>query len=451
MRVSELDGLRVGLWGAGREAAAAHAALRRLAPAASEVVVTDAPVEPAEHERFAGARFASGEAALDALAACDVVIRSPGISRYRPEAQALARAGVTITTGTNLWFAERTAAETVIAVTGTKGKSTTASLIAHLLAAGGTRAELAGNIGRPLLDALSLEPAPEIWVLELSSYQVADLERGPRIGVVLNLFREHLDWHGTEEVYFADKLRLVGDPRTVAVLNARDARLRALDLTGRDVRWFGAAGGYDVCDGAIVRDGAELVPRGALPLVGEHNALNACAALAALEAAGREVAEPAAALAGFRPLRHRLEPVHRDGNVEFVDDSISTTPESTLAALAALDDRPVALLAGGHDRRQDYGALAEELAGASHVRAVLALPANGSRLLEAIRAAGPRSGLVLREAEDLDAAVALARSALPEGGVVLLSPAAPSYGAFRNFEERGDRFAAAARALSSLV
>jgi UDP-N-acetylmuramoylalanine--D-glutamate ligase len=439
MRVSELDGKRVGLWGAGREAAASFRALS--APAAV-VVATDEPVAPADRARFPDATFADGPAALDALLGCDVVVRSPGISRYRDELRALADAGVTLTTATNLWFAEH-GDEHVIAVTGTKGKSTTASLVHALVSAAGARSELAGNIGRPLLDVDDAGGAPDVWVVELSSYQTADLERSPEIAVVVNLSREHLDWHGSERAYFDDKLALLRHGPRLAVLNGRDARLLELAGDVEAVR-FGVAGGFDVADGDVVRDGRPVVRMARTALLGEHNALNVAAALTAAEAAGWLPAEPEAAVAGFQPLAHRLQTVARDGELRFVDDSISTTPASAVAALRALAGGPVALLVGGQDRRQDFAPLAEAIAEHGQVRVVIGLPDNGDRALEAIVARGG-AGVPTRAAADLDEAVALARAALGDAGTVLLSPAAPSYGRFRDFTERGERFQAAAQ------
>ncbi len=468
MRVCELDGRRIGLWGAGREAAATFRVLR--APA-DVVVATDAPVGAAEREAFPDAAFVDGPDGWRTLAGCDVVVRSPGISRYRDDVRALAAAGPALTTATNLWFAEH-GDEWVIGVTGTKGKSTTASLVHRLATAAGVRAELAGNIGRPLLDLLDVAPAPELWVVELSSYQAADLDRSPEIAVVVNLYREHLDWHGSEDAYVADKLNVLRHGPRVAVLNGRDERLlRAAEeaLAGRsgaargvdgaeagaaggraDTRrlLFGVPGGFDVRDRAVVRDGETVVDLAATALLGEHNALNVAAALAAIEAAGTLPDDPQAAVAGFEPLAHRLQTVARDGGVTFVDDSISTTPESAVAALRALADRPLVLLAGGQDRGQDFAPLAEAVAAHGRVRAVLGLPDNGARALDAI-AARCGDAVATRMAADLDEAVALARSLLGDAGTVLLSPAAPSYGRFKDFTERGARFRAAAQRRAS--
>lgn len=439
MRVCELDGRRVGLWGAGREASATFRALRS---PPGVVVATDAPVDAAGREAFPGATFVDGPEAWRALAEVDVVVRSPGISRYRDDVTALAATGVTLTTATNLWFAEH-GDECVIGVTGTKGKSTTASLIAALAGAAGARVELAGNIGRALLDVLTPEVKPDVWVVELSSYQLADLDRSPCIGVVVNLFREHLDWHGSEERYVADKLNLLAHDPWATILNGRDARLAEVAPAGSERVLFGVEGGFDVVGSTVVRDGVPIVDLRRTALLGEHNALNVAAALTAVEVAGWLPGDPQAALAGFAPLPHRLQTVADVGGVRFVDDSISTTPESAVAALQALPDQPVALLVGGQDRGQDFAPLAAAIAAHGAVQAVIGLPDNGARALEAIGDAVP-----VQMADDLDDAVVRARAALGGGGVVLLSPAAPSYGRFRDFTHRGERFRQAVAASS---
>jgi UDP-N-acetylmuramoylalanine--D-glutamate ligase len=441
VRSAELGGRRVGLWGFGREGRASLAALSAQSdPPGEVVIVTDEP--PSEGERAAAAtvEWRHGPEGIDRLCAVDVVIRSPGISRYREDALRVADS-TRMTTATNLWFAEH-AGDQVIAVTGSKGKSTTSSLVDHLARAAGLRTVLAGNIGVPLLAHLHPEPAPDLWVLELSSHQTSDLEWSPRVGVLLNLYREHLDWHGNLERYVADKLNLFAHrPDGVVVLNRRDeaTRARAGGIPGRQV-WFGDAAGFDEDGRSILLRGERLIDADRLQLHGRHNLLNACAALAALEAAGVEVRSRVGALAEFRPLRHRLETVGEAGSVTFVNDSIATIPESTIAALDALEGRPVVLIAGGFDRGQDYGALVRRLLPERGVVAVVTLPPSGDRLgaeLGAVAGAPPAVA-----ARDLADAVRLARQLSRPGTVVLLSPAAPSYGAFRDFEERGDAFRA---------
>jgi UDP-N-acetylmuramoyl-L-alanine---L-glutamate ligase len=263
--------------------------------------------------RAPAARLVSGADVVAALAECEVVVRSPGVSIHRPEMLALGEAGVLVTTATSLWLCERGGGG-VIGVTGTKGKSTTAALVSHLARAAGKTVRLAGNIGVPALDLLDAERA-QVTVVELSSFHIADLRMGPEVALVTNLFREHADWHGSEEIYRAEKLRILELAGVrVGVINARDARLMgdvAASAAGArpegpiETRVFGAPGGWDVLDGGIALAGALVAAGCELPLRGEHNALNLCGALSALEALAIAPPPLPASLSGFAPLSHR--------------------------------------------------------------------------------------------------------------------------------------------------
>src|SRR5690606_31650089 len=175
------------------------------------------------------------------LAEHEVVVKSPGISPYTSPAADAALEGVRFVGASGLWFAEPRAGKR-ICITGSKGKSTTTALLAHLLRASGARTALAGNIGLPLPELLDVDPPPEYWAIELSSYQTGDVQ-DVDVAVVLNLFAEHLDWHGSEARYYADKLRLVTQARPrLAVLNAGDQRLVELDVpAGNRVLWLNRA------------------------------------------------------------------------------------------------------------------------------------------------------------------------------------------------------------------
>jgi UDP-N-acetylmuramoylalanine--D-glutamate ligase len=445
VRFSELDGARVGVWGAGREIVSfADQLARRLPRARIAVAAFDEPPADGVLELLHAprARVAVGADAGAALAACEVVVRSPGVSLHRPELQSLLAAGIAVTTATSLWLAERGGAG-VIGVTGTKGKSTTAALACHLARKAGLDVDLAGNIGVPALDLLDGEER-RAAVVELSSYQIADLEVGPQVAVFTNLYHEHVDWHGSDDAYRAEKLRLLELPGVEAcVLNARDRRLAAMRPRAA-VRRYGAPDGWDVLEGGIALRGEQVLSGAELPLRGEHNALNLCAALSAVEALGVAPPPLPGSLADFQALPHRLQGVSERDGVLWVDDSISTTPESTLAALASFPGRAIVLIGGGQDRGQDYRALAVALA--ERGAAVLGVPSTGSRLLAAAVAAGVPCERAL-PAADMAEAVALAGPLAESGGVVLLSPAAPSYDRYRDFEERGERFSSLVRAL----
>jgi UDP-N-acetylmuramoylalanine--D-glutamate ligase len=447
LRFSELDGADIGVWGAGAEIGSfAAQTARRLPGARIAVVALDG--DPGEDVRaklgVPGARVVTGTEVTAALRSCDVVVRSPGVPTHRPELCELRAAGTPVTTATALWLAERDG-QRVIGVTGTKGKSTTAALVAHLARASGQAVGLAGNIGAPALDLLD-RPPTELAVVELSSYQVADLQTGPEVAVLTNLFREHTDWHGSEEAYRRDKLRLLGLPGVrAAVLGAREQQVADAVRPDAAQIFYGQPGGWNAGPDGIAWRGEVVAPAAKLPLRGEHNALNVCAALTALAAAGIATPPLPDALRGFKALAHRLEVVVERDRVMWVDDSISTTPESTLAALASFADREIVLLGGGQDRGQDYEALGRALA--ARGAAVIGLPSTGPRLVAAARRAGVPTTRAI-EADGMEQAIVHARPLAGPGTTILLSPAAPSYDNYRNFQERGALFQALARSVA---
>lgn len=446
LRIADLPGRRVALWGWGHEGRAAFAALRARLPSlpltlfcsdaeAAEVAALGDPLLAAEHH-------ASGER----LAAFEVVVKSPGISPYRPEAAHAARQGTRFIGGTALWFAERADAAgevaNAICVTGTKGKSTTSSLLAHLLRAAGLRTALAGNIGLPLLELLDDEA--DVWAIELSSYQTGDVAASgarPRIAIVTNLHPEHLDWHGSEDRYIADKLALVtqAKPR-MAVLNAADPLLAKLQLPDSEIRWYGDARGWHLRGDALHRGEAFIMDTAALPLPGRHNRSNLCAVLTALEAYGLDAAALAPHAASFQPLPNRLQSLGERDGILYVNDSISTTPMATQAALDLYAGRDVAVLVGGHDRGLPWDEFSDAMR--EHApRAVITMGQNGPRIHALLKPVAAQGGFLLEAAGDLPEAMDRARAALPNGGVVLLSPGAPSFGPYRNYVERGRHFA----------
>jgi UDP-N-acetylmuramoyl-L-alanine---L-glutamate ligase len=366
------------------------------------------------------------------------VYRSPGVSPYRPAVTAAIDAGVPVTTPTGWWAAQRTG-DDVIAVTGTKGKSTTAAMIAHLLRAAGRDVALLGNIGRAALQADAPELDVDDVVLELSSYQLADLHAHVAIGAITTLLVDHVPWHGSVARYHADKLRLLELADAVVVTPG------VADHPGVEAARSRIGAVASSTDRAAI--GAALRAAG---LVGEHLIDDAVLALAVVDQRlGRAggVRELIAALAEFEPLPHRLTPVGEHGGVRFVDDSISTVPESAVAAVRAYLERgPVTVLLGGDDRGQHLEPLLA-LLGDERVRAVL-LPPLGARLGPALRATDhPGIAQRVTDAADLAEAVAIAAERTPPGGSVLLSPAAPSFGSYRDFIARGEHFVALVDAL----
>jgi UDP-N-acetylmuramoylalanine--D-glutamate ligase len=437
MRIAELDGRRVAVWGFGREGRAAIAALRKRLPSLPLTLYCSESEVDAAHAFDAGLNVIGTEPDASALGSFDVVVKSPGISAYKPALlEALAR-GTRFTSGTALWFGEQ-AQSPVVAVTGTKGKSTTSALIAHMARAIGVRTALAGNIGMPLLELLDQQA--ELWVIELSSFQTG--EAGPlELGVITSLYEEHLDWHGSRERYVADKLRLAAVSRRLLV-NALQPALMERTAPHAHRLLFGQVDGWHVAHGWIRRGAQDVFRIAQLAAPGTHNALNACAALAALDAIGLDAEKAAASLASFRPLPHRLQPLGERDGWHWVNDSISTTPLATLAALESLRGRRVTVLVGGHDRGLDWSPFVDAMRDASSDAQpvdIICMGANGARIESALRDGGV--SCPIERAQGVADAVALAKSRTPRGGVIVLSPGAPSFDQFKDYAERGRRFA----------
>src|SRR5216683_72030 len=369
---SDLRGAAVGVWGLGIEG---MANLRKLTSMGAAPVLVDDRPQAAGPDGLPV--LATGDGGLDALRRCDVVVKTPGISRYRPDVRRLEEGGVPVAGGLGLWLQEA-ARDRVVCITGTKGKSTTTSVAGHLLTGLGYRCMLGGNIGKLPYDPAEEAGGYDYWVVETSSYQATDLACSPPVVAVTSLHPDHLDWHHGVDAYFRDKLSACSQPGaelTIASADSRELRDRA-DLLGPRAEW--------------IRAGDDPMARWMEPLglLGVHNRRNALIARSCLVALGVPEAGDAdalrAAAEGFRQLEHRLQVIGTVGGVSFVDDSLSTNVLPTLAAMDAFPGRRVALIVGGHDRGIDYAPLAAGLVSRDTPTLVLALPESGRRIHAAI-------------------------------------------------------------------
>ncbi len=435
MRLTELQGRKIAILGLGREGLAMRDCLWRAYPD-QPVTLIDERDFTRPHKRFhARDRWLSGALEDQDLTQFDILIKSPGIGLYRGPIHDAKQAGVAVISSTQIWFSERPHGQ-VVAVTGSKGKSTTSALIAHLLSACGKSVMLAGNIGVPLISTLGRQA--DTWVVELSSYQIADLEAAPDIALLLNLFPEHLDWHGSEQRYYADKVRLLH--QAGAVLVNRDMQeSHWLDACRGEIHYFGQTGGIHTDDRGLYAGSRLLLPHADIPLLGEHNRLNCCAALAAADLAGCAPEQAAGRIPTFQPLPHRLQSVGQRHGVHWINDSIATAPQASLAALGALGGRSLTVLLGGYDRGLDWQFFAKALAD-NCPEGIICMGQNGPLIHRVLSRNGvaPANGLYL--VEDLPQAVAQAMAATAPGGTVLLSPGAPSFPEFADFEQRGRAF-----------
>jgi UDP-N-acetylmuramoylalanine--D-glutamate ligase len=358
------------------------------------------------------------------------LVKSPGVPGEAGQVAAARAAGVPVWSEVEL--AARMLPENPIAgVTGTNGKTTTTHLLGAMLRAGGLDAEVAGNVGRALTELPGRVRAGAWIACELSSFQLEDIDRlRCRVAVILNVTPDHLDRHGTMDEYLRCKLRILenqvaGD---TAVLNGDDPALRAAQLPGAGGRvWFSASE-----PGSLDWEHARLR--------GQHNLENAAAAAAAARAVGVDDSAVNAALRGFDPPLHRLQPVASGRGIEWVNDSKATNPDATVKALTAFD-HGVHLILGGSLKGGSFAAMAAAIAAGPVTRSYL-IGAAADVIANALDAAGAgyaRCGT-------LERAVAEASAAAVAGDTVLLSPACASFDQFRDYEQRGERFAELARA-----
>jgi UDP-N-acetylmuramoylalanine--D-glutamate ligase len=452
--LDEVLGLRVAVWGLGAEGAALVALARR--HGVEPLLVDDRP------DRDGGVPTGSSVAGAPVLLPADVswtevdvVVRAPGVSRYRSELVDAEAAGVTVTTAMALWL-EDYAEAPVVAVTGTKGKSTTAALAAEILRADGLEVELIGNIGVPVLDTYGRAGA-DAYVVEVSSYQAADVATSPEVVVLTSLAPDHLDWHGGVEPYYRDKLRLVtagraggsDGRRTSCALAVSAGNAEAVRRTAGhpDRTLYGPDGRVRVdAAGWVEVDGSRVADAGRLRMPGRHNVWNLCGAVAgALLLRGRAPSPGAVAdvVAGFAGLPSRCHVLGvRDGRT-YVDDALASNPFAAAASIGTFAGRPLTVVVGGADRGVDPRPMVEALAAHRPQASVVILPPGADRLGEALAAGGLDPGVV-HLADDLHGAVARAASLTPDGGVVLFSPGAPTPDGAGGYRDRSRRFAAAA-------
>ena len=403
-----------------------------LTDAGVDVTVRDKGVLP----EIPGAKTVSGEGYLDDLTE-DVIFRTPGI---RPD-KIKRKPGAALTSEMEAFF--QLCPCPIFAVTGSDGKTTTTTLISEFLKEAGKRVWLGGNIGHPLLADSPAMEVGDAAVLELSSFQLMTITGRARVAVVTNVRPNHLDWHtGLEEYAEAKKHVFLGQqPEDLLVLNADDPGSAAFakDAAGR-VRWFSMTspqpeGAY--FDGETVYFcGEPILRRSELRLPGLHNVENFMAAMCAVyDTVGKDVCRKVAG--EFQGVAHRLEPVRTKDGVEYINDSIASSPSRTAAGLKALAGRSMILIAGGYDKHIPYDDLGPLIC--RDVRVLVLCGATAEKIHASVLAA-PGKHPEIVDAANFAEAVQVSAQLARAGEIVLLSPASASFDQFKNFEERGNRF-----------
>lgn len=428
------------IWGFGREGRAAIDFLSAQDPRRSFVICDDEMVSKAATKNqwpIVAESQITTRWCRDAK--IDLVVRSPGVSPYKAAFQLFDELSIPITTGTNLWLSENQDV-TTIAVTGTKGKSTVSALINFMLSELGFDTNLAGNLGIPLL---LVAPSKDFSVLELSSYQIADLSCPVSFAVFTNLLQEHIPWHGSLEKYHEDKLRMaLVSPRAKIIYSSQESALDAKFSHFKNTVQAHRSG-VAVTDRTVFLNGAKIGVN--FGLQGRHNHDNLTLAMATVfEAIGIPKPHRPINFGDFNSLPHRLTEYNLSNGLLAVDDSLSTIPESTVAALEIYSTHPTHLIVGGADRNISFGPLTDYLANIK-LRSVSFTGPAGSRMYEE---GGYKLNYETNLVKTLDEAFAQLEGTVLQGDTILLSPSAPSFDEFVDYSERGKRFVELASALS---
>ena len=425
-------GKRVLLLGFGREGKSTLRLLQTVGGYADITVADKNAVDPGE-----GVLRICGEPYQQTMDDYDVVFKSPGIVLERPYSSYRCL----ITSQAELFLSVY--GKQTIGITGTKGKSTTSTLLYHVLLQAGVDCVLMGNIGIPPFDRLEEVGSQTLVVLELSCHQLEYTRFSPHTGVLLNIYEEHLDHYGTFARYQAAKENIYrcqqpGDFLFCNIDNAPSAE--TCSATVITVADDGRPAGVQLIGDTVRLSTGETydIPTDRIRLLGHHNAWDIAVVYAIAVRSGITDEVFTAALLSYEPLPHRLQPIGEFDGIRFYDDSISTIGETAIQALETLKDTDTVLI-GGMERGVDYAALIAYLS-KSPVSHILLMEATGERIYREAMAAGVDRPERFRRVGDLKNAVKVAKAVTAKGKICLLSPAAASYGIFRNFEERGEVF-----------
>ncbi len=373
-----------------------------------------------------------GEDYLEKIKDYDLIIKSPGIP-YLPEIREAKRQGKIITSATQIFFENFKGK--IIGVTGTKGKSTTASLIYEVLKNGGLDAYLIGNIGKPALDLLNKLGENSIVVYELSSFQLEDLEKSPQWAVLTNIYPEHLDHHKDFSLYIEAKNNITKyqTKKDYLIYNAEIPELKIIAKGSKAQKIPFSKKDQRIVSGLIHKD--------TIPLLGEFNLLNVVPAIIIgrlFKITDTKIEE---AIINFKPLPHRLEFITEAQGVRFYNDSLSTIPEATAAALSALGENVETLIAGGYDRGLDFSVLGQAIA-KSKIKNLILFPDTGTKIWKVVSLKIKNLKLKIRkfDTDSMQNAVEIAFKRTNPGKIVLLSPASTSFNLFKDYEDRGNQF-----------
>ncbi len=409
----------------------------------AQVILTEKSDQPAQKRQAdelkgLGVELIFGPHKLDILKNADIVVPSPGIAPTAPIIKAALDMGLSVVSEIEL--AARVTTQPIIGVTGTNGKTTTTALIHAILTAAGKKAQACGNIGRPMIEFVGLDESV-LLVVEVSSFQLEFVDQfKPKVGVLLNLSPDHLDWHPDLSSYEAAKMKIFARQEPCDwVIVSEDCQGLVAPARGRKLV-FGSAPGVFMKDGWIVHDLngdlAKIIRASELHLRGAHNLDNAMAATAVALTQGISEDVIGQALAAFKAVEHRLELVLQYNDILFYNDSKATNPTATIRAINSFTEE-IILLAGGRNKGNNFDDLAHEAIG--HVKTAVFFGESADDMDTSFS----MFAVSTKQTDSLEEAVHLAIKSADKGDVVLLSPACASYDMFSDYEERGRCFKAA--------
>ena len=376
----------------------------------------------------------------------DYLIRSPAVRLDNPIIKLLAKNGAVLTSATKIFFDE--CPGKIIGVTGTKGKGTTATLIYEMLKTQFDNAFLAGNIGTPALEILPEVNKESVVILELSSFQLIDLQKSPQIAVVLLITSEHLDWHKNTDDYQKAKEPIVTHqvPANFAIVNQDYPASKNLAQKTQGKVFFVST--KTVTNGVFLKNGSidsniggqeTICQVSDILIPGRHNLENVIAACAVAKINQVENENIVKVLSTFKGLPHRLQLVGEINGVQFYNDSYSTIPETAIAAIEAFS-QPKVLILGGSSKKSDFAKLGQKIHDDGRIKAVVLIGREAARIKKAIEDAGPTGALLIEGAKNMHQIANLAYKEAKAGDVVILSPACASLDMFKNYHDRGMRF-----------
>ncbi len=390
----------------------------------------------------------------DGLLGYDYIFRSPGVYRFLPKIIEAEKEGVIITSAIKLFF--DLCPGKIIGVTGTKGKGTTSTLIYRILKKDGFDVYLAGNIGYPVLELLKVVNSNSWVVLELSSFQLIDMRKSPYISVVLNITEDHLDWHKNKKEYVNSKLNIVKfqERECFAVLNYDyETSRRFSKYTKAKVRYFSSKkpvnGVFIERENMILNIAnrkEKLVETCDLLLRGKHNWENVQAACCSSYLAGASIKSIKSVIRSFKGLEHRLELIGKVDSISFYNDSSSTNPNTTIAAINSFNEE-MTLILGGSDKGLSYDLMSKEIVKRDNIKNIILIGEVSDIILKSLLKIGYKGKIVVLGKASMKDIVKKSLILTPKNGIVLFSPACASFDMFKDYKDRGNQFKVAVKIL----